>query len=133
MLGSLTLGPNPLRSGCFCRPCLSNQVASRAEQAWLSCHHTVYPARAEHAAGDQDGQRLVQRSTRSEKGKAPVSPSLWCLPASNHWLLAEPETSQGLNNPRCGTSATSSTMTPGSMPDSGLGYRQSAKAATLGP
>lgn len=43
---SLTLEPNRLLSGCFCRPRLSSQVASRAQQAWLSCHCAMYPAQS---------------------------------------------------------------------------------------
>lgn len=67
---SLTLGPSQLLSGCFCQPWLSSQVGSGAQQAWLSRHRAVYPAQTGYSAGDQDQQRLVQRTTVGEKGRA---------------------------------------------------------------
>lgn len=58
------------------------------------------------------GKGLSREQLEGRKAGRPdsVSPSLCCVPASIHWLLAGDETSPGFNNPRCSTGAASSKM-----------------------
>lgn len=109
MLGSLT--PARIHAARLCLRAPPLQLGrQQSGPAWLSLSHRVPGSGLGIQPGSRMGKGLSREALQVRRTRRPdtVSPSSGVGPVSIPWLLAE----EGLNNPRCGTSAAFSSKMP---------------------